>query len=53
MSCKRLVIDGNFARLTFCNPDLPAFAVDEFGEGAIWGVVRFSIRWHVARGQRA
>ncbi|SFT30723.1 S24 family peptidase, partial [Methylobacterium sp. yr668] len=50
MSCKRLVIDGNVARLAFCNPDLPAFAVDECGEGAIWGVVRFSIRWHVARG---
>jgi DNA polymerase V len=51
MSCKRLVIDGNVARLAFCNPDLPAFAVDELGEGVIWGVVRFSIRWHVARGQ--
>ena len=37
--------------LAFCNPDLPAFAVDELGEGVIWGVVRFSIRWHVARGQ--
>jgi len=51
MSCKRLVIDGNVARLAFCSPELPAFAVDELGEGLIWGVVRFSIRWHVARGR--
>ncbi len=48
---KRLVIEGNGARLAFCNPDLPAFAVEELGEGVIWGVVRSSIRWHVARGQ--
>ena len=51
MSCKRLVIEGRRARLAFCNPDLPAFAVDELSEDVIWGVVRFSIRWHVARGR--
>ena len=51
MSCKRLVIDGNATRLAFCNPDLPAFVVEEIAEGAIWGVVRFTIRWHIARGR--
>jgi len=49
MSIKRLVIEGNVARLAFDNPDLPAFAVEEFAEAQIWGVVTFSIRWHVAR----
>ncbi|KQU21655.1 peptidase S24 [Methylobacterium sp. Leaf94] len=49
MSLKRLVIEGNVARLAFDNPDLPAFAVEDLIEGEIWGVVRFSIRWHVAR----
>ncbi|MCJ2139769.1 peptidase S24, partial [Methylobacterium sp. E-066] len=29
MSSQRLVIDGNVARLAFCSPDLPAFAIDE------------------------
>ena len=51
MSCKRFVVEGNVPRLAFCNPDLPAFAVEELGEGLIWGVVRFSIRWHVAQGR--
>ena len=49
MSIKRLVIDGNVARLAFDNPDMPAFAVEEMVEGEVWGVVRFSIRWHIAR----
>src|ERR1700712_4289182 len=49
MSIKRLVIDGKVARLAFDNPDLPAFAVAELAVGEIWGVVRFSIRWHIAR----
>ena len=49
MSIKRLVIDGNVARLSFDNPDLPAFAIQELAEAEIWGVVRFSIRWHIAR----
>ena len=53
MSVKRLVIEGNVTRLAFCNPDPAAFAVEELGEGVIWGVVRFSIRWHVARGRLA
>ncbi|AWN36538.1 LexA family protein [Methylobacterium radiodurans] len=49
MSIKRLIIEGNVARLAFENPDLPTFAVEEFAEASIWGVVTFSIRWHVAR----
>ncbi|KQP59743.1 translesion error-prone DNA polymerase V autoproteolytic subunit [Methylobacterium sp. Leaf108] len=49
MSIKRLRIEGSVARLAFDNPDLPAFAVQEAAEGEIWGVVRFTIRWHVAR----
>lgn len=49
MSIKRFLIDGNEARLAFDNPDLPAFAVQDLAEAEIWGVVRFSIRWHVAR----
>ncbi len=44
MSIKRLVIGGNRARLAFDNPDLPAFAVEDLEEAAIWGVVRFTIR---------
>lgn len=49
MSIKRLIVEGNVARLAFDNPSLPAFAVEEMAEGEIWGVVRFTIRWHVAR----
>ncbi|GJD87440.1 LexA repressor [Methylobacterium hispanicum] len=49
MSIKRLVIGGNRARLAFDNPDLPAFAVEDLEEAAIWGVVRFTIRWHLVR----
>lgn len=49
MSIKRLVIEGNVARLAFENADLPAFAVEELAEAQIWGVVTFSIRWHVAK----
>ena len=44
MSIKRLVVDGNVARLSFDNPGMPAFAVEDMAEGEIWGVVRFSIR---------
>ncbi|GJD78038.1 LexA family protein [Methylobacterium gregans] len=51
MSIKRLVIEGNRARLAFDNPDLPAFAVEDLEEAAIWGVVRFTIRWHLVRGR--
>ena len=49
MSVKRLRIEGTRAQLAFENPDLPAFSLDEAAEGEIWGVVRFSIRWHIAR----
>ena len=49
MSIKRMVIEGNLPRLAFDNPDMPAFATEEMAEGEIWGVVRFSIRWHIAR----
>lgn len=49
LSCKRYLIVGNFARLAFDNEDLPVFAVEEHVDVQIWGVVRFSIRWHVAR----
>ncbi|GJD47190.1 Protein UmuD [Methylobacterium cerastii] len=51
LSCKRYRMVGNRARLDFDNPEMPAFAVDEFGEVEIWGVLRFSIRWHLARGR--
>lgn len=49
MSIKRLIVEGNVARLAFENADLPAFTVEDLAEGEIWGVVRFTIRWHVAR----
>lgn len=49
MSIKRLIVEGNSARLAFENPDLPAFAVEEAAEAEVWGVVRFTIRWHIAR----
>ena len=49
MSIKRLLVEDRVARLSFENPDLPAFAVEEAAEAEIWGVVRFSIRWHIAR----
>ncbi|MDP4026895.1 S24 family peptidase [Methylobacterium sp. NEAU 140] len=51
LSCKRYRIEGNRAHLAFDSPILPAFAIDEFGEVEIWGTLRFSIRWHVARGR--
>ncbi len=53
LSCKRYRIEGNTPRLAFDNSDLPAFAVDEASEVEIWGVVRFTIRWHLARGRLA
>lgn len=49
MSCKRYIKRGDRASLAFDNPDLPAFILDEFGEVEIWGVVSFTIRWHIAR----
>lgn len=49
MSIKRMVVEGNRARLAFNNADLPVYALEELAEAAIWGVVRFTVRWHVAR----
>ena len=49
MSIKRMVVEGNRARLAFDNADLPVYALEELAEAAIWGVVRFTVRWHVAR----
>ncbi|WP_438345927.1 LexA family protein [Methylorubrum populi] len=49
MSIKRMVVEGNRARLAFDNADLPVYALEELAEAAIWGVVRFTIRWHGVR----
>ena len=49
MSIKRMVVEGNRARLSFDNTDLPVFALEELAEVDVWGVVRFTVRWHVAR----
>ena len=49
MTLKRFLIEGGVARLAFDNSELPAFAVNEAAEAEIWGVLRFSIRWHIAR----
>lgn len=49
MSIKRMVVEGNRARLSFDNADLPVYALEELAEVDVWGVVRFTVRWHVAR----
>ncbi|WP_462117288.1 LexA family protein [Methylorubrum extorquens] len=49
MSIKRMVVEGNTARLAFDNADLPVYALQELAEVDVWGVVRFTVRWHVAR----
>ncbi|CAO4183397.1 LexA family transcriptional regulator [Methylorubrum aminovorans] len=49
MSIKRMVVEGNQARLSFDNADLPVYALEELAEVDVWGVVRFTVRWHVAR----
>ncbi|TXN07069.1 hypothetical protein FV222_03415 [Methylobacterium sp. WL103] len=49
MSIKRLLIEGNLPRLAFDSPEMPVFGAGEMAEGEIWGVARFSIRWHIAR----
>ncbi|WP_437871225.1 LexA family protein [Methylorubrum extorquens] len=49
MSIKRMVVEGNAARLAFDNADLPVYALEELAEVDVWGVVRFTIRWHLAR----
>jgi DNA polymerase V len=53
MSLKRLVLEGNRLSLTFDNPDMPVFAVEELEEGLLWGVLLFSIRWHALAKVRA
>ncbi|ABY28783.1 LexA family protein [Methylorubrum extorquens] len=49
MSIKRMVVEGNRAHLSFDNSDLPIYALEELAEVNVWGVVRFTIRWHVSR----
>ena len=49
MSIKRMVVEGNTARLSFDNADLPVYALEELAEVDVWGVVRFTVRWHIAR----
>ncbi|KQO95593.1 peptidase S24 [Methylobacterium sp. Leaf92] len=49
MSIKRMVVEGNRAHLSFDNAELPIYALEELAEVNVWGVVRFTIRWHVAR----
>ncbi|CAO4134683.1 LexA family protein [Methylorubrum extorquens] len=49
MSIKRMVVERNRAHLSFDNAELPVFALEELAEVNVWGVVRFTIRWHVAR----
>lgn len=47
LSFKRYLRErGRPARLAFENPAFPVFALEEVGEATIWGVVRFSIRFH-------
>ncbi|WP_321162245.1 translesion error-prone DNA polymerase V autoproteolytic subunit [Methylorubrum extorquens] len=48
MSIKRMVVEGNRARLSFDNAELPIFALEELAEVNVWGVVRFTIRWHIS-----
>ncbi|MGW9817457.1 DNA polymerase V [Methylorubrum extorquens] len=49
MSIKRMVVEGNRAHLSFDNAELPVYALEELAEVNVWGVVRFTIRWHVSR----
>lgn len=41
MSIKRMVVEGNTARLTFNDADLSVYALEELAEVDVWGVVRF------------
>lgn len=52
LSLKKLMLDGNVLKLGFANRTMPAYAVEEFAEVDLWGVVRFNIRWHIARAAR-
>ncbi|GAB6843695.1 SOS-response transcriptional repressor LexA [Methylorubrum rhodinum] len=47
MSIKCMVVEGNRTRLAFNNAELPIYALQELAEATIWGVVRFTIRWHL------
>ena len=49
LSLKQLVLDNNVLKLSFANRTMPAYAVEELVEVDLWGVVRFNIRWHIAR----
>ncbi|WP_018260005.1 LexA family protein [Methylobacterium sp. WSM2598] len=49
MSLKRLVLDGNRLALTFDNPEMPVFGLEELEECELWGVLLFSVRWHHVR----
>ena len=49
MSIKRMVVEGNRARISFDNAELPVYALEELAEVDVWGVVRFTIRWHLVR----
>ncbi|GEP09783.1 LexA family protein [Methylobacterium gnaphalii] len=53
-SLKRYKLDGNRAVLAFDNPDLPATAIEDIGEAAVWGVVTTALRLlrPLARGRR-
>jgi len=46
---RELELAAYTARLSFDNADLPVYALEELAEVDVWGVVRFTIRWHVAR----
>ncbi|CAX21816.1 MAG: translesion error-prone DNA polymerase V autoproteolytic subunit [Methylorubrum extorquens] len=48
MSIKRMVVEGNRAHLSFDNSELPIYALEELAEVNVWGVVRFTSRWHVS-----
>ncbi|MBB3902062.1 LexA family protein [Methylobacterium brachythecii] len=43
-SLKRYRLDGNRAVLAFDNPELPAAAIEDISEAAIWGVVTVTLR---------
>ena len=46
MSLKRLVAQGNRLSLSFDNPEMGEFVLEDLEEGLLWGVLLFSVRWH-------
>ncbi|CAO4167835.1 Translesion error-prone DNA polymerase V autoproteolytic subunit [Methylorubrum aminovorans] len=52
MSIRRMVVQGDTARLAFDNADLPVYALEELAKVDVWGVVRFTIRWHISRARQ-